>query len=137
VLIIPNSLYLASFNINNLQGHQKNLLIVVNSGGLIDRRVRASLNHGGRRACQVSAAELRWSKASPDCDEFRTCALPPLAASKNATAGWAWQRPLLSERGKTNPDARDEVRRGLETVDLGFSRLKVRRGGSIRFLESG
>jgi hypothetical protein len=47
------------------------------------------------------------------------------------------KRPLLSEHGKTNPDARGEVRCGLETVDLGFPRFKVRRGGSIRFSESG
>jgi hypothetical protein len=47
------------------------------------------------------------------------------------------KRPLLSEHGKTNLDARGEVRCGLETVGRGFPRFKVRRGGSIRFSESG
>jgi hypothetical protein len=34
------------------------------------------------------------------------------------------KRPLRSEHGKTKPDARGELRRGLETVDLGFPQSK-------------
>jgi hypothetical protein len=45
--------------------------------------------------------------------------------------------PLLPERGETTPDARGEIQRGFETFHLGFTRSKLRRGGSIRLSGSG
>jgi hypothetical protein len=45
--------------------------------------------------------------------------------------------PLLHERGETTPDARGEIQREFETFHLGFTRSKLRRGGSIRLSGSG
>jgi hypothetical protein len=70
---------------------------------------------------------LRLAQGFPDCDEFQFCAPLPLQRRKG---------PLLDECGKPNP-TRVEVRRGLEAIDFGFPRLKVRRGGSIRISDSG
>jgi hypothetical protein len=47
------------------------------------------------------------------------------------------KRSLLSEQGKTKPDACGEVQDGIEVVDLGFPRPEVRRGRPIWLSDSG